>query len=482
MILKKRLLSPLKYIYTSKNTIFKNSREPSCELLYNILLSKDNLDYMVFHFYQLLENNEYKTKNTLFQSMTTSELINKLMYIDNAKLFYTGNCLLGIPLHIAESMLYKIHKRLQDVIDNTSCETFVISKLYNTQQEMEMDNNKQIYYDRNYDNTDYSLITKYRKEQREMSKEDFETFFTNKLIQNHKVNEDEANELASSIIMGAKRVKNGDHAILYGFDNIIYLVRDNEIWKLIEPNNTQSFMNETTTQAICNTKSNCIYDTNIKPTEGCISIEENKRLLYNQSLKMMMKEFDETIMKDVIDIKNGFQDEFYNQTIAVTKLILIRKFQQTKYSTYQYNYGLSYKHVGVNISSPYEDICRLILAETDVVKRYNNIIRFVTLATRPGNPDAIDSISGESESTHWLYCNRSNVRLIPKFYSTLAYSFIEGDPEEYEYVMDKLIQTNGVAIDDAWYDKFTGRKIKDLDYSLLSKILLTNYRHTQRPK
>ena len=466
IILKKRLLSPLKYIYTSKNTIFKNSREPSCELLYNILRSKHNLDYMVFHFYELLENNEYKTKNTLFQSMTTSELVNKLMYIDNAKLFYTGNCLLGLPLHIAESMLYKIHKRLQDVIDNTSCETFVISKLYNTQEEMEMDNNKQIYYDRNYDNTDYSLITKYRKEQREMSKEDFETFFTNKLIQNHKVNEGEANELAIAIIMGAKRVKNGDHAILYGFDNIIYLVRDNEIWKLIEPNNTQSFMNETTTQSICNTNSNCIYDTNIKPTEGCISIEENKRLLYNQSLKIMMKEFDETIMKDVIDIKNEFYDDFYNQTIAVTKLILIRKFQQTKYSIYQYNYGLGYKHIGVNISSPYEDICRLILAETDVVKRYNNIIRFVTLATRPGNPDGIDSLSGEPESTHWLYCNRSNVRLIPKFYSTLAYSFIEGDPEEYEYAMDKLIQTNGVAIDDAWYDKFTGRKIKDLDYDV----------------
>jgi hypothetical protein len=114
--------------------------------------------------------------------MTTSELINKILYIDNAKFFYSANCVLGLQLHIAESMFYKIHKRLQDVIDNTSCETFVISKLYNTQEEMEMDNNKQLYYDRNYDNTDYSLIAKYRKEQREMSKEAFEAFFTNILF------------------------------------------------------------------------------------------------------------------------------------------------------------------------------------------------------------------------------------------------------------------------------------------------------------
>jgi len=465
-ILKKRLLSPLRYIYTSKNSIFKNSRDPSCELLYSLLRSKHNLDYMVFHIYGLIENTETKTKNDFFHSMTTSELINNIMYIDNAKFFYTGNCVLGLPLHIAESMMYKIHQRLQDVIDNTSCETFVISKLYNTQEEMEMDNNKEVYYDRNYDNTDYSLITKYRKEQREMSKEDFEGFFTNKLIQNHKVKEEEANEMALAIIMGAKRVKNGDHAILYGFENIIYLVRDNNIWKLIPPNDTQSFMNETTSQSICNTNPDCIYDTNVKPTEGCISVEENKRLLYNQSLKLMMKEFDETVMKDVREIKDGFYDEFYKQSIAVTKLLIIRKFQQTKYSTYQYNYGLGYKYIGVNITSPYEDVCKLILAETDVVKKYNNIIKFVTLATRPGNPDAIDSISGEPESTHWLYCNRANVRLIPSFYSKLAYSFIEGDSEEYEYVMDKLIQTNGVAIDDAWYDKFTGRKIKDLDYDL----------------
>jgi len=314
-ILKKRLLSPLRYIYTSKNSIFKNSRDPSCELLYSLLRSKHNLDYMVFHIYGLIENTETQTKNDFFHSMTTSELINNIMYIDNAKFFYTGNCVLGLPLHIAESMMYKIHQRLQDVIDNTSCETFVISKLYNTQEEMEMDNNKDVYYDRNYDNTDYSLITKYRKEQREMSKEDFEGFFTNKLIQNHKVKEEEANEMALAIIMGAKRVKNGDHAILYGFENIIYLVRDNNVWKLIPQNNTQSFMNETTSQSICNTNPDCIYDTNVKPTEGCISVEENKRLLYNQSLKLMMKEFDETVMKDVREIKEDFTMNFINKVL-----------------------------------------------------------------------------------------------------------------------------------------------------------------------
>ena len=134
-------------------------------------------------------------------------------------------------------------------------------------------------------------------------------------------------------------------------------------------------MNETSSQTICNTNPNCIYDTNVKPEKACVSVEENKRLLYNQSLRLMMKEFDETIMKDVKEIKNEFYDEFYKQSIAVTKLLVIRKFQETKYSSYQYNYGMSYKQIGINITSPYEDISRLILAETDLVKKYNNIIK-----------------------------------------------------------------------------------------------------------
>ena len=466
ILTKKRLLSPLKYIYTSKNSIFKNSRNPSCEIFYNLLRSKRGVDNLVFSYYGFSKEDDASNKNDWLHSMTTSELFTKLSYIDNAKFFYTSNCVLGLPLHIAESMFVKIHKRLQDVIDNTSCETFVISKLYNTKEEMEMDNNKHIYYDRNYDNTDYSLITKYRKEQREMTKEDFENFFTNKLIQNHKIKEDEAVDLAKTIIMGAKPIKNGDHAILYGYESIIYLVRENDNWKLIPSNDTQSFMNETTPQTICNTNPECIYDTNVKPTDACVSVEENKRLLYNHSLRVMMKEFDETVMKDVNEIKEQFYNEFYKQSISVKKLIIIRNFQQTKYSTYQYNYGTSFKQVGVDITSPYQEVCSLILAETDIVKKYNNIVKFVTLATRTGNPESIDSLSGEPETIHWLYCNRSNVRLIPTFYSTLATSFMEGNSDDYEYVMDKLIQTNGVAIDDAWYDKFTGRKIKDLDYDL----------------
>jgi len=461
---RKKAFSPLKYIYSSKNSVFTTKQYPSCNTLFSLLRSKHNLDEVVFRIYGISPSDtSYKWQNT----MTNTELLSKMIYIDNAKFFYLSNCILGLSLHIAESMMMKIHKRLNDVINNTSCETFVISKMYNTEEEMKNDDHRTIYYDRNYDNTDYSILSKYRKEQREMSPPDFEHFLRNRLIQKHKVNVDEADDLATTIILGSKPVRNGDHAILYGYENIIYLVRENNEWKIIPHTNTDKYLNEITSETICNTQSSCIYDTNIEnPNEGCISVDENKRLLLNHSLKVMMKEFDETVMKDVQEIREAFYNEFARQGMCVEKLRVIRAYQLERYTVEQYNYGMMYLPNEINIHSPYEDVCKHILAETDIVRKYTHINKFCLLFTRPGNEQSIDIISGEPESIHWLYCTRTNVRIIPSFYNKLASAFIEDGSEEYEFVMNRLIQTNGIAVDDAWYDKFTGRKIKELDYDV----------------
>ena len=461
---RRKAFSPLKYIYSSRNSVFTKNQHPSCELLYSILRSKHNLDEVVYRIYGLTSTNEsYKWQHT----MTNTELLSKLMYIDNAKFFYLANCVLGLSLHIAESMIMKIHKRLNDVIHNTSCESFVISKMYNTEEEMKRDNNITIYYDKNYDNTDYSILSKYRKEQREMSPSDFEHFLRNRLVQKHKVNEEEADEMATAIIAGSKVVRNGDHAILYGYENIIYLVRENNQWIVIPHTDTSKYLNEITSETICNAQPTCIYDTNMEnPKENCISMDENKRLLLNHSLKVMMKEFDETVMKDVQEIREMYYNAFLAQSICVEKLRGIRAYQLERYSIEQYNYGMMYLPNEINIRSPYEDVCKHILAETDMVRKYTHIIKFCILFTRPSNQESIDILTGEPESIHWLYCNRSNVRILPVFYNKLATSFIENGSEEYEYVMNQIIQSNGVAIDDAWFDKFTGRKIKDIEYDV----------------
>lgn len=461
---RKKAFSPLKYIYSSKNSIFNINQYPSCNIIFSLLRSKHELDDMLFRLYGINTTNpNFKWQNT----MTNTELLSYMMDIDNAKAFYITTCILGLSLHIAESMMMKIHKRLNDVINNTSCESFIISKMYNTEDEMKKDNHKTIYYDRNYDNTDYSILSKYRKEQNEMSPPDFEHFLNNRLIQKHKVNEQEAGDLASTIILGSKIVRNGDHAILYGSENIIYLVRENNEWKIIPHIDSTKYLNEITTETICNAQPTCIYDTKIEnPNDSCISVDENKRLLLNHSLKIMMKEFDETVMKDVKEIREIFYDLFLEQSICVGKLRAIKAYQNQRYSIEQYNYGMMYLPSEINIQSPYEEVCKHILAETDLVKKYTHIIKFCLLFTRPGNEQSTDILSGEPETTHWLYCNRSNVRLIPTFYNNLATAFIEDGSDEYEYAMNNLIQRNGVAIDDAWYDKFTGRKIKDLDYDV----------------
>ena len=68
----------------------------------------------------------------------------------------------------------------------------------------------------------------------------------------------------------------------------------------------------------------------------------------------------------------------------------------------------------IRVKSPYEELRDLILVETDLVIKYNNIAKFVELYCR----DAIDE-----ESEFWYYCNETNTQLLPTFYSTLAEGF-----------------------------------------------------------
>ena len=68
----------------------------------------------------------------------------------------------------------------------------------------------------------------------------------------------------------------------------------------------------------------------------------------------------------------------------------------------------------VRVKSPYEDIRDLILVETDLVVKYNNLSLFIQKYCR----DAIGD-----ENKYWYYCQETNVQLLPTFYSTLAEGF-----------------------------------------------------------
>ena len=53
----------------------------------------------------------------------------------------------------------------------------------------------------------------------------------------------------------------------------------------------------------------------------------------------------------------------------------------------------------------------IIMGEQDFVKKNYNIVKFVSLFTREPITEGPGPF-GEKESPHWLYCNKTNVKLL----------------------------------------------------------------------
>ena len=71
------------------------------------------------------------------------------------------------------------------------------------------------------------------------------------------------------------------------------------------------------------------------------------------------------------------------------------------------------------IISPMEPLKDKIIAQTDFVKRQHDLLQFITSFTRKAN-EIMD------EDPNWLYCVKSNAKLLPSFYETIAIAFMQG--------------------------------------------------------
>ena len=100
----------------------------------------------------------------------------------------------------------------------------------------------------------------------------------------------------------------------------------------------------------------------------------------------------------------------------------------------------------------------IILSQSDIVERNSNIIRFCELCTRQSYID--------KENTHWLYCVKTGVKLIPTFIKTLAQTFITNN-EDYDMVLQLIKKDIGVLSDDGdkIVDQYSGFEIEQIRFS-----------------
>lgn len=401
---------------------------------------------------------DYKGDNQL----TNSELLVKILFRDAGRLYNSAisfeNLSLMYPNEIAqlfENTQATNKDLLEEFTKKNDCQTYNIAKQYSSMEQLEQDNNGDIYFDKKFDNTVYSILDDYEKEMATKEPDEFIDFLVNKLEKTKKLSTEEAVILAETLISGMKAVREGDYAFIFELvpgneeSKITYFKRINNVWVEDESVDKSMFVNDD--DILCNIHSNCV-----QVKDKCETTDMNKTQLEGNDLKNIMKEFDQkyTLSKDEMEFKIREQFE-YNESI-IRKLTEVRIKDAFKYNNQQLKIGSSLNETDAfdSIISPYMDGLNRILGQGDFVKKQNDIIRFTMQFTRK-------AIVGTDESPYWRYCIKTNTQLMPEFRYTLASAFID-DPQTYQLVVERVKATIGKISDDgnAWVDEHSGQVIQ----------------------
>ena len=450
----------------------RSSKELSAQAfsLINILSKKDRLRE------NILEENydiDGLNRDLLYSN---SELLRKIILKDYGNVYYNALSSEGIPLKypddlssIFENEEKNLSREEKEAMQQNKCVNYIVAKQYSSEDEMMSDNNVDIYFDKKFDNTKYGILDSYEKEMINLSSEDFFNFLTKEVKRKLKLTDEEAEYLADTLISGVKRVLDGNYAIIYKINAsnetvMEYYVRKNNKWELDNQVNKDLFVGNQ--NILCNFQEKCISVPS-SIDDKCQSIQQNEITLKQRAIKDILQEFDDTykISKEEFEKKMKERTEYYQGIIPLITHIEFNQLLKYNYMKYKIGVSIEEDKTGI-IVSPYFKIRDIILGGKDFIQKQNDIIRFVINFTREYFEGIIGPL-GEEESKYWLYCNKTNVKLLPAFIYQLACCFIN-DYENYPNLVDQTIKEIGTLSDDgdSWVDKHSGYVIRKIDFDV----------------
>jgi hypothetical protein len=480
----KNFIERSKLFYSLKNLNISAKRLPfSAFPVVNIVSDKNNKRRELFDDYDIDVDNNLKD---FYYS--NDEILRKVILKDYSQLYSTTIIIQNMQLRYPDKMsaLFEdekimIDKNIKDETQKSlnSCKKKVIAKLYFNREELLNDNDKQIYFDKKYDDTNYGILDDYEKDMFTKTPEEFIMFLINKLKNTLKLNDEDADYLADTLINGFKKVINGQYAILKKITNnnveFEYYLRKNNKWEL-----TTDFVDDVTSSEdgitdsnlLCNLQENCISvaeKNDYANGDKCESIILSKSEMKDNALKNILNEFD----KKYNESKEEFEEKInkkYNYLFENIKIFAkiksehLLKYNNQKYKLgYQLDKGDGMEQMNAIITSPFAKYRDLILGQNDFVKKQQDIIKFVNTCTRSFIEDGVGPL-GIQESPHWLYCVETNSELFPTFKYNLASAYLN-DNSNYNNVMDSIIKKIGALSDDGdkWVDKYSGYTITYID-------------------
>lgn len=386
------------------------------------------------------------------------EIIRKIMLFDNGNLFMNSiskeNIDLISGLNITELLSNQKKESNQkegDEFKKNQCGTKILSKKYLSNEELIDDNNKDTYFDKEFDNTNYKIIKSYEKELATMELEEFKRFLHQSLIK-YKYKEDEIPSLIETLLEGRKRVEENMYAIVEiqksNENEYKYYKRINNKWELDETIQTKTF----DSSFFCNLDTKCF-----KIANNCVSKEVGNAIINKNNMELLLNNFeDETIQLTNEELKlyiEEYNKEYISQAEKLTRF---------KHLEFVKNDLKKLKYISTIddsiIQSPFLQLRDIILNLPDFAEKQHNIQRFCISFSREA--------SESDPNQYWRYCNVTNVKLIPSFYLKLAIAFFN---DNYNEVADELCNNSniGTKSDDgnAWVDKNSGHIIKMIEFN-----------------
>ena len=417
------------------------------------------------------------------ENLTNSEILRRLILKDYSRLYTTAisyeNLKLMFPKDVDE--IFEAEKKsndekLKEQDKKDTCETITISKMYTSLEQLENDNDLLIYFDKKYDKTNYGIMEEdskkggYAEQVVNLTPDNLKAYIINDQMKKNNLSESDATYFAETLIDGNKKVIDGQYAILYkGYsenvaDESDYYVRKNNIWVLDKELSKKSGISDEPS-ILCDLQEKCIS----LPTSNddkCESMETNELSLQNSLLTNIISEFDTKYKLSKEQFEKEIREKFEYFMSIMPVISKIETNFLLKYNNQRYKLGADIEdNSNGRIISPFSQLLDIILGQRDMVKKQIDIIKFTDKFTRPGIVGL--SISGKSESQHWLYCIKTGVPLLPSFKKELAASFIKS-PYEYQRTLEVLKSSIGQLSDDGdwWTDKYTGWPICPGDFDL----------------
>lgn len=411
--------------------------------------------------------------------MSSSELLKKVTVDDYGNLFNIAVAYSNIELMYPDELrsLFEADKdaikaQLEKSAAEDSCTSYVIAKKYYSKEMLEADNGHDIYFDKDFDNTNYELIdVTYKKERDTLSPEEMVIFLTDQLTNKFKKDERTAAYMAETLVNRAKKVANGQYAMLSVLEGegqnsevkaLEYYVRKDDEWTKATDVDPDWFIKDE--DILCNIQTDCLFKPS-KTDDACESTEVTRDTLISNALKQIMDQFDKNyrLSKDefnkIVTTKAMYYDEIYSR-IQKQKMDSL-----LKYNMQQYNLGLEVlEEVKSQVVSPYAKLRDLIIGQQDFVKKQYDTLKFADMYGRAPNPENPNIHDGEMENEWWIYCKETDTKLMPQFRAILADTFVN-DRDNYENTLNDLKQRIGgiSANGDAWVDIHSGEVMCQID-------------------